>query len=100
MNKAVHIPITPYRHRSWNHVCWAYDSHNQCHSIFYNGVDVGQECDDSASIKKWTREYNPQAFEVEIHSNMYTKAAKILHKKPEILTAKYGKEVSDALSYT
>ena len=54
MNKAIHIPITPFRHRAWNHVCWVYDSHNQCHNIFYNGVDVGKECDDPKKIRKWT----------------------------------------------
>ena len=41
-----------FPHRSWNHFCWTYDSHNQCHKIFYNGDEVGQECDNSAKITK------------------------------------------------
>ena len=49
--------------------------------------------------KKWTREYNPHAFEVEIHNNMYGDAAKILRKLPEVLQNTYGKSAADALTY-
>ena len=51
-------------------------------------------------VKKWTREYNPDAFEVEVHNNMYTEAAKILRKLPEVLEAKYGKKAAEALTYS
>ena len=51
-------------------------------------------------VKKWTREYNPNVFEVEIHSNMYTEAAKVLRKLPEVLEREYGKTAADALTYT
>ena len=48
--------------------------------------------------KKWTREYNSNAFEVEIHNNMYGEAANILRKLPEILERTYSKSVADALT--
>ena len=48
-------------------------------------------------VKKWTREYDPQAFEVEIHNNMYGAAVKILRNLPEVMEEKYGKSAADAL---
>ena len=54
VNKATHILLKPFKHRSWNHVCWTYSSNPQCHRVYYNGIKMGEECDKDHEISTWS----------------------------------------------
>ena len=47
--------------------------------------------------KKWTKDYEDERYEVLVHTNMYSEAASILRRLPEVLTKEYGPEVAAAL---
>ena len=31
----------PYKHRSWNHICWVANFKSNEHTLFYNGKKIG-----------------------------------------------------------
>ena len=39
----IRVPVYSFRHRTWNHFCWAYSSITGHNSFFYNGILVSNE---------------------------------------------------------
>ena len=65
-NKDVELHLKPFKHRAWNHVCWSYSSKLQCHTLYYNGVKVDEECmKEEVNI---TKKEIPGSKSVRIHS--------------------------------
>ena len=53
INKAIHIELKLFKHRTWAHVCWTYSSDTCCHVIYYNGARMGKVCDKAEEISRW-----------------------------------------------
>ena len=44
--KSIVIEIKPFRHRTWNHICWMYSGTTGCHDVYYNGDMMKRVCVD------------------------------------------------------
>ena len=43
-HRPIEIDIQPFKHRTWNHICWTYSSATGCHEIYYNGARMNPVC--------------------------------------------------------